>query len=203
MQDVKNQVSEILVRDLFETLGHDREFADAQAFDIGPCDHLFLRARGEELDAGIGAFDQTTADAAAILGFDHDVFVAFADDLVGIDDIRQKGIEARSANAGEIGTNVRAFTVEFVADEAGFLDQLMAGLDIRRTSSEDHFFLFFNDLLFVRIRRTDAPNHLGGASAEKLVPRFGQRANGGHRQLDRGNGFGFERRQERNRPPTA
>src|SRR6266516_7347140 len=86
IEQIPNQISKISVRHLLEAFGHDAQVAHADpepaAFggDVAPGDALLLRSGAEETKAGVGVFDQPSAQDPAVLRLDLDVFVACADD---------------------------------------------------------------------------------------------------------------------------
>jgi hypothetical protein len=66
-----------------------------------------------------GVFDDASGEGAAVLGTDGEVFVAVADDLVGIDHVGEDGIEITAAAADEVWAHLLAAAVELMADHAG------------------------------------------------------------------------------------
>ena len=84
--------------------------------------------------------DESAGKTAAVFGLDDRVLVTGADDLVGVDDVGEQGVNGRTADTGEVGADVHAFAEEGVADEAGFLQEGVAGVVIDGAVEHDEFF---------------------------------------------------------------
>ena len=88
----------------------------------------------------------------------------------------QERIQGRAADSGQIRPHLRAFAVEFVADKAGSLRHLVAGVQIDRAAQ--HQLAFRGDQLqLVRVRFAKSADGFGRALAHGIVLRLKQRAN--------------------------
>src|SRR5437899_1614699 len=165
VEDVPDQVAEIGVGHLFKAFGHDRHFAHAQFRDVGPGHYFLLRPGREEFHARFGLLDQPSVDQAAILGFDFHVLIAFADDLVWVDDVGQKRVERGATHAGEVRADFGAFTVHFVADETYSPGDFVAGVDVR-LAAQDDLPLPGDEFEFVGVGSAEPADGVGGARAD-------------------------------------
>ena len=112
---------------------------------------MFGGTGGEELQSGGRVLDDTTIERATVFQLDFGVLETVSDDFVRVNDIVQERIERAAAHAGEVGTDVRAFAVKLVADEAGAFGDFVARLDVR-LAVQHHFALLGNEFELVLAR---------------------------------------------------
>src|SRR6266550_1325683 len=86
------------------------------------------------------------------------------------------------ASASQVRPHVRAFAVEFVANEAGLFHQFMSGLQIRLTAAQNHRFLRRDDFLLVGVGGADAANAALETAAKLFVIRMSKGSNGADRR---------------------
>src|SRR6185295_12464352 len=96
---------------------------------------------GEQLKARRRVFNDAAVEGTTVLQLDFRVFEAVSDDLIWINDVVQERIKCATAHTGEVWTDLRAFTVKFVADETGALGHFVALLQVRFATQHDLPFL--------------------------------------------------------------
>jgi hypothetical protein len=200
-EDVPDEVAKLVVGDLFEALGHEREVADGTGFDVVFGDDDFVGADVDEGDAGVGFIDEAAVEGAAVVGIDGDVFVALPDDLVGIDDVDQERVEGGAAHAGEIGANSGALAVEFMTDQTEGGGQLATALEVG-LASECGLAFFGDDTELVGIGIAYAAEDGLGAAGEPAGVGMGldHGADGGGGDIMGGDEFMLESIEERRDP---
>ena len=113
-------------------------------------------------------FDDTSGERAAVLGGDGEVFVAVADDLVGIDHVGEDRIEVAAPAADQIRPHFLPAAVELVADHAGGGENELAVGKVGFASQTG--LLLRGDERFHVVRRIlPRAEHLEGLIADGLV----------------------------------
>ena len=188
IEDVPHQIAEVGLGDVFQAFGHDGDFFRPHLLDVFAGDDFFLGSLREQLHVIVGVFDEPAGDQAIVLSLNDGVFVTFADDLIGVDDVGEKRIEGRAADAGEIGADGGAFVVEGVANEAGFGGEGVAGVEVDGAVEDDLFF-GGDELGFFGGSFAEGTDGFGEQGEEVFVSLARDGANGGERDVGGGDGF--------------
>jgi hypothetical protein len=99
--------------------------------DIAAGDDRLHAADAEEGQLGGRVLDDAAGDGAVVFGGDDEVFVAIPDDLIGVDDIGEEGVEIAAARADQFRADFLTAAVELVAGGAGGREDGLAVREIR------------------------------------------------------------------------